>query len=66
MLPVGILSALIVSFADDKTTQDTIYSVGIVSMWMLVLMVPWCIWAHKRHKSFEAKHDQLKGLYAPS
>ena len=66
MLPVGILSALIVSFADNKTSQDTIYSVGIVSMWMLALMVPWCIWAHKRQKSFEAKHEQLKGLYAPS
>lgn len=63
MLPVGVVSALIVSFAENKTMQDTFYSIGIVSMWMLALMVPWCIWAHKRQQSFEAKHMQLKGLY---
>lgn len=65
-LPVGVLAALIVSFGDNKTMQDTLYSVGFVSVCLLVLIVPWCFWAHKRQQSFEAKHEHLKALYASS
>ena len=65
-LPVGVFAALIVSFGDNKTMQDTLYSVGFVSVCLLVLIVPWCFWAHKRQQSFEAKHEHLKALYASS